>query len=99
MITLHDAYKEGSEAVKAAVLSFGARHPLNGSDAEPDWKRAERHFTYLIEDIMGTAAPPQDSAAVTVHRAENEALGFLLAVNTRPDYRCPICVKRQRHLL
>jgi hypothetical protein len=45
---------------------------------------------------MGTAAPSQDSTAATVRRAENEAIGFLLAVNTRLDYRCPICVKRQR---
>ncbi|WP_261958446.1 DUF6313 family protein [Streptomyces nigrescens] len=99
VITLHDVYEQGSEAVKAAVLAYGARHPLDGADAEPDWSWAEKHFTYLIEAIMGTAAPPQDSAAATVRRAKNEAIGFLLAVNTRPDYRCPICVKRQRRSL
>ncbi|MCX5357354.1 hypothetical protein OG864_00980 [Streptomyces sp. NBC_00124] len=98
MITLHEVHEQGSEAVKAAVLAFGARHRPNGAgpDAEPDWKWAEKHFTYLIEDIMGSATPPQASAAATVRRAENEVIGFLLAVNNRPDYRCPICVKRQR---
>ncbi|MFF0398882.1 DUF6313 family protein [Streptomyces sp. NPDC005248] len=99
VITLHEVHEQGSEAVKAAVLAFGARHPLNGLSAEPDWGWAEKHFTSLIETIMGTAAPLQDSAAATVHRAKNEAIGFLLAVNTRPDYHCPICVKRQRHPL
>ncbi|MCX5250327.1 hypothetical protein OG895_34825 [Streptomyces sp. NBC_00201] len=99
MITLHDVYEQGSDAVKAAVLAFGDRHrPRDASpDAEPDWKRAEKHFTSLIEVIMGTAAPLQDSAADTVRRAENEAIGFLLAVNNHPDYRCPICVKQQGH--
>jgi hypothetical protein len=94
VITLHEVHEQGSEAVKAAVLAFGARHPLD--DAEPDWKRAEKHFTYLIEAIMGTATPPRTGATATVHRAENEAIGFLLAVNNRPNYRCPICVKQQR---
>ncbi|MER0484604.1 hypothetical protein ABR737_40835 [Streptomyces sp. Edi2] len=99
MITLHEVHEQGSEAVRAAVLAFGARHPLDGPGAEPDWSWAEKHFTYLIEAIMGTAAPPQNSAAAIVRRTKNEAIGFLLAVNTRPNYRCPICVKRQRHSL
>ncbi|MFJ9417846.1 hypothetical protein ACIRPT_27360 [Streptomyces sp. NPDC101227] len=92
MITLHDVHEQGGEAVKAAVLAFGARH-LKAS-AETNWDEAEKHFTHLIEAIMGTAPLPQDSAAATVRRAENEAIGFLLAVNTRPNYRCPICVKQ-----
>ncbi|MGW2748102.1 hypothetical protein [Streptomyces sp. NPDC001450] len=98
MISLHDVYEQGSDAVKAAVLAFGARHRPDGAspDAEPDWKCAEMHFTYLIEVIMGTAAPPQSGAAAAVRQAENAAIDFLLAVNNRPDYRCPICVKRQR---
>ncbi|MFD7875887.1 hypothetical protein ACFV5G_17595 [Streptomyces sp. NPDC059766] len=98
MISLHDVYVQGSDAVKAAVITFGTRHPANHGDpiSEPDWKQAEKHFTYLIEDIMGTAVPPQASAAATVRRAENAAIDFLLAVNNRPNYRCPICVKRQR---
>ncbi|MFE7115535.1 hypothetical protein ACFU99_08945 [Streptomyces sp. NPDC057654] len=98
MITLHDVYKQGSETVKAAVLAFGARHPLD--DTEPDWNRTEEHFTYLIEEIMGQAAPRHERAAATiVRRAEHEAVNFLLAVNNRPDYRCPICVKRRRYPL
>ena len=101
MITLHDVHEQGSDAVKAAVLAFGARHRPDGAgpDAEPDWKWAERHFTHLIETIMGTAVPPKAGAAATVRRAENEAVGFLLAVNNRPDYRCPICARRQEPLL
>ncbi|WP_329612547.1 hypothetical protein OG244_03945 [Streptomyces brevispora] len=96
MITLHDVHKQGSEAVKTAVLAFGARHPLNNAvrDARPDWDQAEQHFTLLIETIMGTASP-QHSAAATVRRAENEAIGFLLSVSNLPNYRCPICVMRQ----
>ncbi|MFI6864346.1 hypothetical protein ACIBKZ_31385 [Streptomyces sp. NPDC050421] len=94
MITLHEVHEKGSEAVKAAVLAFGARHPFG--NAGPDWKWAEKHFTYLIEAIMGPATPPQVGAAPTVRRAENEAIGFLLAVNSQPNYRCPICVMRQR---
>lgn len=41
MITLHDVHKQGSEAVKAAVLAFGARHPLNntGRGAAPTGTR------------------------------------------------------------
>ena len=98
MITLHEVHEQGSEAVKAAVLAFGTRHPLDRAapDAEPDWGQAEKHFTHLIEAIMGTAVPPQTGPAATVRWAENEAIGFLLAVNTRPNYRCPICNKRQR---
>lgn len=98
MITLHEVHEQGSEAVKAAVLAFGARHPLDGAGpaTEPDWKWAEKHFTYLIGAIMGTATPLERRATTTVRRAENEAIGFLLAVNRQPDYRCPICVKRQR---
>lgn len=99
MITLHEVYKQGSDAVKAAVLAFGARHPTDGgaADAEPDWKAAERHFTHLIEVIMGTATPLQTGSTATVQRAEREAVALLLAVNNRADYRCPICVKRQRN--
>ncbi|WP_328876008.1 hypothetical protein OHT76_41305 [Streptomyces sp. NBC_00287] len=98
MISLHDVYEQGSDAVKAAVHAFGARHRPQGAgpDAEPDWKWAEKHFTYLIEAIMGTAAAPQTGAAATVRQAENAAIDFLLAVNNRPDYRCPICIKRRR---
>ncbi|MEE1812888.1 hypothetical protein [Streptomyces sp. BE133] len=96
MITLHAVHKLGSEAVKTAVLAFGARHPLNNAvrDAGPDWDQAEQHFTLLIETIIG-AAPSQDSAAATVRRAENEAIHFLLSVRDLPNYRCPICVRRQ----
>ena len=101
MITLHEVHEQGSEAVKTAVLAFGARHPLDGSgsDADPDWKWAEKHFTQLIETIMGTATPPQTGATATVRWAKNEAIGFLLAVSNRPNYLCPICVMRQRHPL
>lgn len=97
MISLHDAYEVGSDAVRRAILAFGARHLPEGAgpNAEPDWKRAEKHFTHLIETIMGTAVPSQATTTAIVHRAENEAIGFLLAVNARPHYRCPICVKRQ----
>ncbi|MDG9703265.1 hypothetical protein [Streptomyces sp. DH37] len=99
MITLHDVYEQGNDTVRAAVLAFGTRHPVgpDGPDAEPDWKQAERCFTRIIETIMGSAAPPPPgSTDGPVRRAENSAVGFLLAANTRPDYRCPICVKRQR---
>ncbi|WP_405192774.1 hypothetical protein [Streptomyces anulatus] len=100
MITLHDVHKQGSEAVKAAVLAFGARHPLNntGRGAGPDWHQAEQHFTRLIEIIMG-AASLQDRAAAAVQRAENEAVHFLLSVSNVPGYRCPICVRRQAHVV
>ncbi|MFD5814796.1 hypothetical protein [Streptomyces sp. NPDC127038] len=98
MITLHEVYEQGSDAVKAAVRSFGSRHPVAGAapDAEPDWKKAERHFTHLIEVIMGTTAPPLTGAADIVRWAEREAVGFLLAVDNPAGYRCPICVKQQR---
>ncbi|MFE2671066.1 hypothetical protein [Streptomyces mirabilis] len=98
MISLHGVYEQGTDAVKAAIRAFGARHLLDaaGPNAEPNWKQAERHFTYLIEDIMGGAAPQQPGAAATVRRAENEAIDFLLVLSTVPDSRCPICVKRQR---
>ncbi|MCX4461406.1 hypothetical protein OOK58_01670 [Streptomyces sp. NBC_01728] len=98
MISLHDVFKEGTEAVKAAVLAFGARHlnDLRSGHAEPNWKHAEKHFTYLIEGIMGAAAPQQPGAAATVRRAENEAIDLLLALHGVRDYRCPICVKQQR---
>ncbi|MGW6605210.1 hypothetical protein [Streptomyces sp. NPDC055036] len=101
MITLHDVYKQGSETVESAVLAFGARHPLNAAapDAEPDWKWAEKHFTRLIEVIMGTAALHRPAARDTVHRAENEAVQVLLTLNTVPHYRCPICVKQRRDAL
>ncbi|MEU5958774.1 hypothetical protein [Streptomyces sp. NPDC047525] len=99
MITLHEVYEQGSDTVKAAVTAFGARHPLrrgDGPNPEPDWKWAEKHFTYLIESIMGPAAPPQFGDTDIVRRAENEAIGFLLAVNTQRNYRCPICRKQKR---
>lgn len=101
MITLHEVHEQGSEAVKAAVLAFGASHPVDGvePDAEPNWKWAEKHFTYLIEVIMGTATPPQTGATGAVRRAENAAISFLLTVTNLPNYRCPICVKRRRPLL
>ncbi|MET8129593.1 hypothetical protein ABZV67_38830 [Streptomyces sp. NPDC005065] len=101
MITLHEAHKQNSEAVKTAVLAFGARHPFDGAgpDGEPDWKWAEKHFTRLIEVIMGTAALAQTRGTDTVHRAENEAVQLLLTLNTVPRYRCPICVKQQRDAL
>ncbi|MFC9534329.1 hypothetical protein ACFT38_27850 [Streptomyces sp. NPDC056975] len=102
MITLHDLHEEGTDGVTDAVLAFGARHPLKPgqSDAEPDWAHAERHFTRLIEVIMGEAAPPQldDSRDGLVRRAENEARQLLLTLNTVPGYRCPICVKQRRPL-
>lgn len=98
MITLHEVYEQGSNAVKAAVMAFGARHLVEGAapGAEPDWKKAEQHFTCLIEVIMGTATPPKSGTWATVRRAEGEAVAFLLAVNNRADYRCPICVKQER---
>ncbi|MFI1931394.1 hypothetical protein [Streptomyces sp. NPDC020330] len=107
MITLHDVHKQGSEAVKAAVMAFGARHPLDrtvrraGPDwhltvqpVGPNWHLAEQHFTRLIEIIMG-AASLRDRAATAVQRAENEAVHFLLSVSDVPGYRCPICVRHQ----
>lgn len=98
MITLHEVHEQGADEVKRAVLAFGARHRLNadGQDTAPDWKWAELHFTQLIEVIMGAATPPEPGAAAAVRRAQNAAIGFLLAVNTQADYRCPICVKRQQ---
>ncbi|WP_331724034.1 hypothetical protein [Streptomyces sp. NBC_00005] len=98
MITLHEVYEQGTETVKEAVRSFGTRHPLGPAtaDAEPDWKLAERHFTSVIEVIMGTAALAQPDAAGTVRRAENAARQLLLTLNTLPNYRCPICVKQGR---
>jgi hypothetical protein len=101
VITLHEVHKQDSGDVKAAVVAFGARHPFDGAgpDAEPDWKWAEKHFTRLIEVIMGTAALAQGRGTDTVHRAENEAVQLLLTLNTVPDYRCPICVKQRRDAL
>ncbi|MFE1989595.1 hypothetical protein [Streptomyces mirabilis] len=100
MITLHEVYEQGSEAVREAVRAFGARHPLAraAAEAEPDWKTAEKHFTHLIEEIMRMAALGQPPAG-TVRRAENEAVQFLLTLSTVPNYRCPICVKRRRYPL
>ena len=101
MITLHQVFEQGTEAVKDAVLAFGARHPLAASpaDSEPDWKTAEKHFTHLIEVIMGTTALAQPDSAGTIRRAENEAVQLLLVLATLPNYRCPICVKRRKDLL
>ncbi|WP_225823868.1 hypothetical protein [Streptomyces naphthomycinicus] len=96
MITLHDVFQQGNDRVRAAVLAFGTRHPADfaSPDSEPNWKKAEKHFTHIIEMIMGSAVlPPPDSADGPVRRAENAAVGFLLAVNVQPNYRCPICVK------
>jgi hypothetical protein len=100
VITLHEVYEQGSDAVKAAVRSFGGRHPVAGADpdAEPDWKKAEQHFTHLIEVIMGASASPFTGAADIVRRAEREAVGFLLAVDDPAGCRCPVCVKQQRSL-
>jgi hypothetical protein len=101
LITLHDVYERGNDTVKAAVLAFGARHPVRSDspDAGADWKKAERHFTHVIETIMGSAAPPPpQSMEGPVRRAENAAIAFLLAANARPDYRCPICVQQRRPL-
>lgn len=96
MITLHEVYERGSVSVKAAVLSFGARHLHDAaSGPEPDWKTAERHFTCLIERIMGNTMPQQPGVAAIVRQAERHAVDFLLAVNNHPDYRCPMCVTRQ----
>jgi hypothetical protein len=97
VITLHEVYEQGSNNVKAAVRSFGARHPVSGvvPDAEPNWKEAERHFTQLIEVIMGNAAPLPTGTADTVRQAEREAVAFLLAVDNAARYRCPICVKQR----
>lgn len=93
MISLHDVYEQGNEAVREAVRAFGDRHPT-ALDAEPDWKTTERHFTHLIEVIMGTAASPQTDPTDIVRRAENEAVQLLLALQTVRRYRCPICVKQ-----
>ncbi|WP_405669560.1 hypothetical protein [Streptomyces sp. NBC_01530] len=84
--------------MKAAVLAFGARHPLSfvGPDAEPDWKTAEKHFICVIEEIMGEAIPPRGGVTSTVRRAENAAIALLLALNEATAYRCPICVRQQR---
>ncbi|MGW3910520.1 hypothetical protein ACWEBX_03195 [Streptomyces sp. NPDC005070] len=100
MITLHEVYGQGSDAVKAAVRSFGARHPVADADpdSEPDWKKAEQHFTDLIEVIMGASASPFTGTADIVRRAEREAVGFLLAVDGHASYRCPICVKQCQFL-
>ncbi|MFJ8770152.1 hypothetical protein [Streptomyces clavifer] len=101
MITLHDVYEQGNDAVKEAVRAFGARHPLttDTSATEPDWKAAEKHFTHLIEVIMGTAAPAQPDTSAMIRLAENAAVQLLLALHTQPHYRCPICVKRRRYQL
>ncbi|MFF5304852.1 hypothetical protein ACFY5F_36390 [Streptomyces sp. NPDC013161] len=98
MITLHEVYEQGTEPVRQAVQAFGDRHPLTPADAnaEPDWKTAEKHFTHLVEVIMGTAALRQPHPAGTIRRAENEAVQLLLTLNTVPNYRCPICVKQRR---
>lgn len=45
------------------------------------------------------AASLQDRAAAAVQRAENEAVHFLLSVSNVPGYRCPICVRRQAHVV
>ncbi|WP_282798102.1 hypothetical protein [Streptomyces sp. CC224B] len=98
MIALHDVHEQGNDTVKAAVHAFGALHltGLGGPDAEPDWKLAEKHFTQVIETIMGTAVPlSPGSRDGIVRRAENAAVGFLPAAHTR-HYRCPICTERQR---
>ncbi len=98
MITLYDVNEQGNDAVKDAVLAFGARHPgIGDADAEPDWKTAEKHFTQVIETIMGSTLPPSPgSTDGAVRRAENAAIGFLLAIATHTDFRCPICVKRRQ---
>ncbi|MFI1840378.1 hypothetical protein [Streptomyces olivaceoviridis] len=102
MITLHDLYKEGNDGVKEAVQAFGARHPLKPDqpDAEPDWARAEKHFTRLIEVLMGEAAPSplSKSRDGRVRRAENEARDLLLNLSTVAGYLYPICVKQRRPL-
>ncbi|MGW6015819.1 hypothetical protein [Streptomyces sp. NPDC055210] len=101
MITLHEAYEQGSGDVREAIRAFGANHPVDGplspaAQPEPDWKTAERHFTLLAEVIMGATIPEQPDRTGTVRRAQEEAIAFLLAVNSRASYRCPICVMRNR---
>ncbi|MFJ3673382.1 hypothetical protein ACIPSE_43725 [Streptomyces sp. NPDC090106] len=101
MITLHDAYDRGSDDLKAAIRAFAARHPsagtsASGTEPEPDWKTAEKHFIQLTEVIMGAAIPEQPDRNGIVRRAEQEALALLLAVNNRPDFRCPICAMPYR---
>ncbi|MYW67134.1 hypothetical protein GTY65_24145 [Streptomyces sp. SID8379] len=96
MISLHEVYERGNEAVKGAVRAFGDRHgPASAANSAPDWNGAERHFTQLIEVIMAAATPAQTDIKGIIRRAENEAVQLLLALHTLPDYRCPICVKRQ----
>ncbi|MEU5462163.1 pentapeptide repeat-containing protein [Streptomyces althioticus] len=87
MITLHMLRAQGSASVRAAVLAFEARHTLG--DAEPDRKRAERHFAELIEVIA--AAGPSTAAG-------HEAVHLLLAIGDLPGHRCPVCVRPQSRL-
>ncbi|MCW8382433.1 hypothetical protein [Streptomyces justiciae] len=101
MITLHEAYEQGSDDVKAAIQAFGASHPSTvptpgATPPEPDWKTAEKHFTQLTEVIMGAAIPEQPDRPSIVRRAEQEAVAFLLAVTQQTNFRCPICVMRYR---
>lgn len=103
MITLHEAYEQGSDDVKAAIQAFGASHPsteptLGGTPSEPGWKTAEKHFTQLTELIMGATIPEQPDRTSIVRRAEREAIAFLLAVTQQTNFRCPICAMRYRSL-
>jgi hypothetical protein len=92
--TLHEVYEEGGDELKAAIAAFGARHPTDAEPGcEPDWKQAQKHFVQLVETIMKDVPPPPHiDAAGTVRRAEDAAIGFLLAVHQRRGYRCPVCV-------
>ncbi|MFD8778394.1 hypothetical protein [Streptomyces sp. NPDC059916] len=65
MTTLHALYKEGSEERRAAIQAFGERHfvaAASGQAVEPDWDRAEKHFTALIAIIMGESKPVSQRA-------------------------------------
>ncbi|MFC8350936.1 hypothetical protein [Streptomyces sp. NPDC057280] len=101
MITLHEAFEQGSADVKAAIQAFGASHQSTEPESEcpppePDWKTAEKHFTQLTEVIMGAAIPHRPDRTSIVRRAEHEAIAFLLAVTQQTNFRCPICVMRHR---
>ncbi|MFD9905751.1 hypothetical protein [Streptomyces sp. NPDC059063] len=103
MITLHELFRHGGDR-PVAVSAFGRLHPKPGSAApdaaqpgpEPDWKLAEAHFRQSqILLMQRPKAPAGSRASHRERRAENAAVGLLLALAPAAGHHCPVCRLRE----